>query len=278
MLIKVDWISFSLPVLFSEGETELEALYAAAQALMDIDERLPDWLGINAKLTPSNGRAPYKTGWRIPGHGVTLFTHPNLNHALIEVSGAGCDFLAANEVINQVLWLVRKRVTRIDIACDMVTDTRPLAFVADREPGRFKAHSEVVSESGETAYIGARSSDRYARVYRYNAPHERSHLLRCEYVVKAENAKLLVEPIVRDGLQSVAAALGDAYGWQHEDWNVEANAAELQVYRPDRREGKTLFWLADTVAPLLRRLHAEGVIDVEAWFQENVSSQLNTRR
>jgi Uri superfamily endonuclease len=167
---------------------------------------------------------------------------------------------------------VAPHLTRLDIACDILTETRPLDFVTKRNPGRFKSHSEVFSESGETCYVGSKQSNRYARVYRYNAPHERAHLLRVEYVIRAEDAVLTANALLQSGQDAVAKSLGRQYGWYHEDWNVEDTSdARLVAYRPDRREGKTLYWLNDTIAPLLVRLAREGIIDPDLWFYENVT-------
>lgn len=271
MLIKVDWISFSVPVEVIEGADEIDAFYETAHAIRHLHPDLPELMALDAAWEAGNGRAPYRTSWKHPEGGITIFTHPAIPHALVEVSGRGCDQLQARQSLEATLSAVRSRCTRLDIACDMLTDVRPLDFAEQRDVKRWKAQSHVLSESGETYYVGARSSDRYARVYRYNAPHERAHLLRCEFCVKAQNAKLTIDAILATGLQGVAVALGDAFGWGHAAWAVEgATAAELAVYRPDRREGKTLYWLADTVAPLLARLHKEGVIDATKWLHENV--------
>lgn len=276
MLIKVDWISFSIPVQTLPDATEKDALFAFASALVDMNPDLPAFLGLDTQLSPGNGRAPYRTSWRPEHPGVTVFTHPALNHALVEVSGAGCDTLTEGGVIREVIDTVKDRVTRIDIACDMLTDVRPKEFTSGRNEGRFKAISHVISESGETFYVGSRSSDRYARVYRYNPPHERSRFLRSEFVVKQENAKILARTLLVESLEAVVAAFGETFGWRHPAWKLGASPAEIAAYRPDRREGKTLYWLADTIAPLLARLHNEGVIDVDAWVQENVEPRLNS--
>lgn len=277
MIYKIDWISFSVQVNPDQDTTEPEAFYHAAQAIRDLHQDLPQWLALDTEWEARNGRAPYRTSWLHPGGGITIFTHPALTHALIEISGRGCDTVAADGFTNDVLRAVRDRLTRLDIACDMLTDTRPKDFVSGRSTGRFKAHSEMVSESGETAYVGARSSARYARVYRWNPPHERSHFLRCEYVVKQHDAKILADTVQAEGLASVVASLGSSFGWQHRDWKPDAEPVELAVYRPERHEGKTLFWLAGTVAPLLARLHQDGVIDVDLWIAENVKQRLEQK-
>lgn len=274
MLWRVDWISFSLPVEPDEAAGERAAAQRAIAALDDIHPELYEMLDMGSAFTPEKGRAPYSTSWAREIPGLKIFTHPALPHALIEISGQGCDRLTLDGVMDAVLELVAPRCTRVDVACDILTEVRPIAFERERANGRFKARSEVVSESGETVYVGARSSDRYARVYRYNPPHERSPFLRVEHVIKAENAKILARTIPREGLASVVASLGAAFGWEHSEWRVEANPAEIPVYRPERREGKTLYWLADTIAPLLARLHNEGVIDLADWLDDHVFPKL----
>lgn len=274
MLTKIDWISFSVKTEVTPDATEKDALFAFASSLVDLHPQLPQWLGLDTQLTPGNGRAPYRTSWKPEAGGITVFTHPMLNHALVELSGRGCDNLADTGVLESVLRAVQERVTRLDIACDMLTDVRPLEFVNGRHEGRFKAVSHVISESGETFYVGSRSSDRYARVYRYNPPHERSRFLRSEFVVKQENAKILASTLLVESLEAVVAAFGETFGWRHPVWELGASPAEIAAYRPDRREGKTLYWLADTIAPLLVRLHNEGVIDVDLWLQDNVKAKI----
>lgn len=277
MQIAIDWLSFTIKRTVSEdeGDNERKTLKDVITALDELSPVILEVMDIGNGWGWGSGRKPYRASWQRNDFGMSIYIHPNLPHALIEITGKGCATLAENPLAVDFLRAVAPRLTRLDLACDMMTDVRPLDFVKLRDAGRFKSHSEVVSESGETCYIGSKQSNRYARVYRYNPPHERAHLLRCEYVVKAEDAKATAEAILRDGHYEVAAALGAQYGWRHEEWSVlPPTEIELKAYRPDRKEGKTLYWLSDTVAPLLVRLEREGVIDVERWFQENVLSEL----
>lgn len=273
MLIKVDWISFSVLVAPQPDAYDYDMAPFVLDALLELHPEFGDWLEIDGKYTYETGRRPYSICFRHPNNGVSIYAHNRLSHASIEITGRGCDMLIEKNLILPVLYATKTRLTRLDLACDMLTDTVPLDFVTQRKEGRFKSHAEQVSGDGSTCYVGAKTSDRFAKVYRYNPPHERAHLLRCEYTVRAENAKLLAEQILQTGQNSCAKALGVIFGWQHKDWHVEdATDVELKAYRPDRKQGKTLFWLADTIAPLMVRLHKEGVIDAEQWFAENVMS------
>lgn len=275
MHIKIDWLSLTGKRSVGEGDTERHALGQALEYLQELSPVVNETLSGEGGWQWDKGRTPYSASYRRGDNGVSIFVHPRLDHFLVEITGKGCETLASSSSAYEFLKAVQPRLTRLDLACDMLTDTDPLIFTQQRDATRFRSHSEFVSESGTTAYIGSRTSNRYCRVYRYNSPHERAHLLRCEYVVKAEDAKLTALAILDTDHYSVANTLGEQYGWRHPDWKVdEPGVVELKSYRPERREGKTLFWLADTVAPLLVRLAKEGTLDANLWFQENVLKYL----
>lgn len=275
MQINIDWLSFTGKRTVGDGDTEQKALADVFTYLDEIDPVILDVMNVTDDWKWDNGRKPYRASFRRPDFGMSIYVHPNLPHFLIEITGKGCASLGEDYRAPRFLEKISERLTRLDLACDMLTDTRPLDFVAQRVEGRFKAHSEVVSETGETCYIGSRSSNRYARVYRYNEPHERAHLLRVEYVVKAEDAKLTAQAIIKHDPYIIAKSLGEQYGWKHPVWSVDAPTEdELRAYRPERRQGKTLFWLNDTVAKLIVKLHREGTIDASEWFATNVLHNL----
>jgi hypothetical protein len=276
MFTQIDWLSFTVKFDISpDGETEISVYKKVQEALYELLGENSRVLSDGQEWSWSGGRTPYKLSSQRADNGAIIFLHPSLPHALVEITGRGCDALADNPRAGAFLQAIIPRLTRLDVACDMLTDTRPLEFVEKRDKGRFKAHSEFTSESGDTCYVGSRTSNRYARVYRYNYPHERHHLLRCEFVVKAEDAKTTAQAILDRGLPSVASSLGRAFSWQHDDWQPEEVDAEvLKVWRPERKEGKTLYWLADTVAPLVRRLHNERVIAADDWTQIHIFTPL----
>lgn len=277
MLTKIDWISFSFPAEFPEGLTFPQFFHRVDKYLADIHGLLPDLLNLHGFELKGQGRAPYNLSYVHPTSKIVIFFSTTLKHALCEISGQGCSWLEEKGQLLNVLALVKKRITRLDVASDILCDTDPIKFAEQRDTGHFRAHSEFVSESGSTAYVGSRTSDRYARVYRYNPPHERAHLLRIEYVFKGETAKLTADTLHRNSAQAVSVAAGEAFGWKHPVYDPDTSEfAELSVWRPERHEGKTLFWLNDTIAPLLVRLQKEGVLDATQWLHDNVLSKLTS--
>lgn len=276
MITKIDWLSFTLSI----GQGEPIPFYRLQQnvleTLYDFSPVVFSALTDGFTWEQRSGRAPYSVGWSRSDAGCYIFAHPNIPHFLIELTGGGCDALSTTRHSLDFLGAVAQRLTRIDIASDMLCETRPLEFTQQRAVGRFKSHSEFISETGETNYVGSRTSNRYARVYRYNAPHERAHLLRAEHVLKAQDAQNVAHSILSDGLPAVTVALGKAFGWEHVDWTPkDVKEAEIAVWRPERHAGKTLFWLNSAVAPAMIKLCREQKLDATQWLRDNVLSKLD---
>jgi len=272
MFVKVDWLSFSLTWAEDNGR-EGQYLWQNISAALDSIgfHELPAKLNMLVAWDRQLGRAPYRESLFDVTSGIRVYTHPNLQHCLFELSGTACYWLEKHGDLYYVLNAVQTRTTRLDVAVDMETEVRPSEFMLARDEKRFKSSGSQISESGETYYLGSRFSNRFCRVYRYNPPHERSHLLRCEFQIKAEDAKRVIPVIFSDGIEAVAESFKEKFGFQHECWKQkDVTPSEIKAWRPDRNEGKTLFWLADTIAPLLARLHDEGVIDAIDWLSENV--------
>jgi len=267
MITKIDWLGWTL--VLGEGRylDPVRMLQEIALELQSFSTLVYDGFMGGYSFEPTKGRAPYSMGFARSDHGLYIYAHPNLEHVLFELTGQGCDSLKSQQHPLGILEALVNRLTRIDIACDMLCTTDPLEFVALRDAGRFKTHSEFVSEKGTTCYVGSRSSARYARVYRYNAPHERAHLLRAEHVCKGKDAQLTAKSILSNGIAAVAVSLGEAYGWSHEVWTPkDVAAAEISVWRPERHSGKTLFWLNSAVAPAIRKLIREQGFDPYEWL------------
>lgn len=261
MFTRIDWLSFSVTYEPPKSARVGSALNLVMAAIRQLAPMWDDASGMDESWGWGGGRKPYSTSWRSADGGFVVFFHPKLPHALVEISGRGCEALGQRASARAFLEVVRHRVTRIDIASDIETDIDPRAFAAKRAEGRFKSTSEVVSESGITCYVGSRSSNRYARVYRYAEPHKRAGLLRVEHVVKAEDAKSMVSYILENDAFLAQKALGEAFGWQHDAWIPEAQEApEFRAFRSDRGGAKTIHWLANTVAPVIARLDREGTL------------------
>lgn len=221
-------------------------------------------------ITNERSRAPYVDSWKLRDAGITLYASETLSHCCIEITGTGCERLISLGLLDVVLAHCCERVTRIDIACDIECHTRPQEFVAQLSNQRMKSSGFQKSESGETCYVGSQKSERYARVYRYQPPHPRSHLLRIEHVFRRDHAKEVAKVACRTNLVNVAVAAGNLFGWSHPIWRPAASdMVQINPAYVERKMGKTIYWLVKQVAPAFRKLVEDGTIrDPEGFLRD----------
>ncbi len=259
MLCRVDWISFTAQADTAKDATTEAPWRQALAGVGRLNPGLRKWLEAEGQFQDGGGRAPFKKSLRIQNCGVTIFYGHKKNLVLCEISGQGCQRLRELNGEEKTLEKVKNHLTRIDIAVDWLTDVTPMAFAELRDGNRFKSGGVLNSETGDTVYVGSRMSDRYARVYKYKPPHPRSHMLRCEMVLRDEQASAAAAYILEHGLQSAANSIGAVFGWSHELWTKESDDSEaLKAYRPVDRGGGTVRWLHTQVLPAIERLLEEG--------------------
>jgi len=276
MRTHIDWLTFTMTPRYEAGYPEgatqadmyAQAIEGAFRATFG-DSLVADAFGGEWEKN-ARSRAPYTDAWKSKDGGITLFASETLSHCCIEISGQGCETLISKGLLGKVLHCVQSRVTRIDIACDIETDCRPQEFVGVTTHERMRASGYQTSETGETCYVGSQKSDRYARVYRYNDPHPRSHLLRIEHVFRREYAKVVAEKCAENNIDAIAVASGRAFGWAHAEWQPEKmDDASIQISHDRREQGNTVFWLVNSVAPAFKRLCANGSIrDPEEFLRD----------
>lgn len=270
MRTHVDWITFTMNMAYVD-ETPDAYANAIAYGFEDMfgTELLAELFG-GSWVKNERSRAPYTDSWELPTAFIKLFASPKLTHCCVEISGQGCERLIAKGALHSVLACCHDRVTRIDIASDIETEVRPVTFVEKVDHERMRTSGHVVSDTGETCYVGSQKSDRYARVYRYNAPHPRAKLLRVEHVFRRDYAKAVAREIQGSGIERVAYSAGKAIGWSHEVWQPSVNeAADISVVKAEPTMGGTVFWLIKSVAPAFRKLVEKGVITDPRTFLEN---------
>jgi len=269
MRTHIDWLSFTIPMVYDTDEGDNYARSIQAGLLDMFTDNLVQAVFDGGWRTAQRSRAPYQDTWEDVESGISLYASPNLNHATIEISGTGCERLIEMGALENLLSLCKERITRIDIACDIETDVMPLTFTSVLSHERMRSSGYVYSDTGVTAYVGSKQSERFARVYRYFAPHPRSNLLRVEMVFRREHARKIADAIVEHGILKVATSSGEVFGWSHPIWDVDSSPEiDLSITSPERNAGKTVSWLVRSVAPAIQRLIADGTIrDPEAFFR-----------
>jgi len=255
--ILADWLSFSLHHAFGGGVPGDKANDVHG----GISSRWPE-LKITDELREVN-RHPYKAVFKLGVGGQVLFSELE-KHLLIELHGTGCQALeksnefyaVATRAISQAI-----NITRFDIAIDFETELDPEVFAKSRG-GRWKAFTIMQSETGKTCYVGAPTSARRARVYRYAEPHERSHLMRVEMVMRKPRASGALSAYLDNGPAEYAAIAGAVFGWHHPLWNF-SSTQKMEAWTPERGSASTLRWIHNAVIPSLRRLYETGVLPNE---------------
>lgn len=254
---RLDWLSFTVQVLPEDVRDD------SVRTAKDIAHRISQSFGGALSIEYPNigqGRFPYK--FSSSGDGFKAFWTPQSTEVLIEIEGYGCERLEAAGLMKQVVGLALESLTRVDIATDIETETDPRDFVAVRSNQRHKSHETSVSSTGITCYIGSRHSDRFARVYRYAAPHPRADRLRVEMVYRGPQAVALARTWLEEGNEETAARAGNQYGWQHDDWTPHSEE-KIDAWRPDRKTHKKVLWFHSQIKPAVRRMLAEGLLTRE---------------
>jgi len=258
----IDWLTFTLTPRWMEQTADDHYSAQLANALFyDLGADVAGGVFAGEWEKLEHGRAPYKDAWTIAASGITIFATEGLHHFCVEISGAGCERLLEIQAMRGLLEKVRERVTRIDIACDIETATRPPDFVAVVNKKRMRSSGYQKSAQGETCYVGSKTSDRYARVYRYEEPHPRAALLRVEHVFRREQAKTIAAGICEHGVDECARAAGEVFGWAHQNWQPDLRGDFVAPsVSAERKGGGSVFWMVNQVAPAFKRLVETGVI------------------
>jgi hypothetical protein len=185
------------------------------------------------------------------------------NHILVELPGTACQWLRDNAKVETVVMEAADRLTRLDLAVDIPGGCSPREFVQSGYNERFKSYAEIVSESGETEYVGSMKSERYSRVYKYASPHPRAGILRVEHVLRSDFAKAAALVLQEIGLLGLSAKCGETFGWRSADWKPDMlTDGKLKAKRADRHEPGRVRWLHQVCFPSLVKAHREGLIDL----------------
>lgn len=269
MQAKIDYLAFTVPTPYPicGGSVDLE------QMVHDMTDEYLDyaWRLVAAPLkwTLRPARGFYQYTSTDVTNSLSLSWGDVNNHIYVQISGKGCDILRDAGIMDKVIRICHQRVSRIDVCADIETDIDPRAFIAEQGKTRIKGSGEARSVGGRTRYVGSRKSERFARVYRYDEPHPRSHLLRVEHECKGQWAKTIALELHANGLQAALAAAAFPFRWEHPLWRLDAlEAPKLKAREYDKVGNGTIRWLLTQVQPALLRLHRQGELDLNAWCKD----------
>lgn len=270
----LDWCAFTLPIAHTEAQPGLHAFrLRVVNVAAKMHEILPTVMQFSIDdLIPAVPQRPYRSAWMCSATGWRINADWKRKEALIVWNGGACEMLRkiGPEAAFQVLQQTVKTGTRLDLATDIPT----VLPVKDVEKAgwakRIRSNSFISSSTGDTLYVGSRSSPAFARVYRYAPPHPRSHLLRVEHELKKDQARAVAQIATVHGLESAQRSVAVKFNYQHPVLikAFQGIARPIKTERHERTMANTEIWLMTQCAPAFQRLVRAGVIeDPAAWVK-----------
>lgn len=259
---KIDWYSFTIParIAYTELNDEIATFTRTTFSSLFKETSLRDRVFSGWEAEKAKGF--YSDRLRHAESGMALSIGHTNPHIYVEISGKGCEFLRQNGALMDIICATKTRASRIDFAVDFPSEISPGEFSALRNDIRWRHLSTINSASGTTCYVGSRTGSRMARVYRYNEPHPRAHLLRVEAEYKGEAAKSAVDLLTTDNLLEVSLAAHAVFGWAHTLWtdgSKETVKIPYSSHSPDN--AATVRWLYGVVASSLKKAVEDGLVD-----------------
>ncbi|HMC99946.1 MAG TPA: hypothetical protein VKH37_07330 [Ferruginibacter sp.] len=277
MYFSIDYYSYTIPTEtpFDDGMFFTQEDTAKKIFLSSLSTIQSDAIGRDG-WTHERGAKFYSHRLRHDVTGIALSYGKVNPHLLVELSGFACANLDARGFLEDVIKGTFSRCSRIDFAVDIETKTRPVEFIERRGNKSFKSSGHKVSPTGDTYYIGGRTSERMARVYRYNPPHPRSNLLRAEAEYKGDAAKASAEHYCTHGLQKACLDAHHIFQWEHDDWKTDGDISGKIPYKKyNPQNASTVRWLYGDVVTALRKAFKTGLVDPEEWLKYLKGDQPN---
>lgn len=267
MYYSIDYYAFTIPIRSPIGDFGHETLLFAVKAFTSYLDLSDDIWTRPAAWGIEGGTRPYSVRMRHSITDVTLSLGNANAHIYVELAGKACASLDGKGDLNDWIQRTVERTSRIDFAVDIDCEADPRDFANERSNKSFKSSGEKRTPSGRTNYVGGRTSERMARVYRYEPPHPRSGLLRVEAEYKGLAAKASVSHFLQVGLEQACLDAHTPFGWTHAAWTQGDRASrkiEYKTYRPEN--ASTVRWLYGDVVTALLKATKNNLIDFEEWL------------
>jgi len=269
MFTLIDYYSYTIPLkepmgrgMFdSDKQMAIQLFYESVQA-----DQFKNGIADNWETESAKGF--YQTRLRHSPSNVALSYGAINSHIFVELAGQACANFDSQDLLLPLIERTWERATRIDFAIDIKTEIAPKTFIEARTNKSFKSSGSKYSPTGGTEYLGGRSSERMARVYRYYSPHPRHEYLRVETEYKGDAAKASAKHLVETNVQQASLDAHQPFGWSHAVWNAgdcTATRISYRTYRPDT--ASTLVWLYGDVVTALRKAAKTGLLDIEEWLK-----------
>jgi DNA relaxase NicK len=272
---KIDYLAFTVGThpLPKELTDDVQDYVMSAFANCGVAGAWADLSKLEWEVTPARGF--YRWCAREKSMSMSISWGDTNNHIYVQFPGLACEFLRDREILDAIIAANSERMSRIDFATDIECSTGVDEFARARGNNRIKTEGGFRSEQGDTYYLGSRTSDRFARVYRYHPPHPRARWLRIEIELKHDAARKAAALYLHSGLLPTAQAAHLVFSWQHPTWQPLAEQASvLRTQRYDREGSTEVRWLLTAVLPALKKYQSTGLFDVRSWLLSEVLPEL----
>jgi len=269
MITLIDYYSYTIQTdrEFGKGMFESDNLFAidlftkSADCTNDFDREQSNWAAQNAK-------GFYATRLR-HAPSSTAVSYGSVNrHIFVELAGQACSNFDAVDKLLPLIAATAERCSRIDFAVDIKTEVSPKDFIDERGNKSFKSSGHKYTPGGRTEYLGGRTSERMARVYRYEPPHPRHEYLRIEVELKGDAAKAYAKYLNTHSVEQTTLAAHQIFKWEHAVWDNNQTIAERVTFRSYRPENAaTIHWLYGDVVTALRKAISSGLVDLDEWLK-----------
>jgi hypothetical protein len=269
MLCLIDYYSFTIQIAEPLGKAMFDAdNQYAIEVFLSLFENQETRDKLSKGWEGENAKGFYATRLRHVPSNVALSYGIVNSHIFVELAGQACANFDSQEMLITLIERTHERATRIDFAVDIETDVTPKIFIEARSNKSFKSSGNKYSPTGATEYLGGRSSERMARVYRYNPPHPRHAFLRVEAEYKGNAAKSFTKHLVETDIQQACLDAHKPFGWEHKVWDTGDCSTTRITYRTFRpNTASTLVWLYGDVISAICKAKKTGLLDLEEWLK-----------
>lgn len=249
--IFVDWLSFTLPF-------ELMGVGPGFMALTSDAERIA-WsllnLSVQGQETPHNG---YIQAWSL-GLGGVIQYNPYRQDMGISIVLPGSLLKEHGWRVYLALAIGKGHVSRLDVTCDVIDpqfDLEGLYKIVDSGQAITKARavSFITSKTGQTLYVGKRTSDRMLRIYDKGGEKgdQTGDHWRIEAEIKGRSALSVARRMVADSSSAYELFKSILECPTHRGY-TEAIGSEFtdQGFQTEKRRKDTMAWLCGLVAKTL---------------------------
>lgn len=270
----IDYLSISVPIPNLLTQWDISYKEDIPFYVDDRTWRLSEYLvrQENWREHPKNGI--FKRHIQFLDIGVNYFDGHN-SVSLIQFSGKGMEVLRNDDSDFQLLTDWQDRLTRLDIATDIICDIEPEDIAKCRGASRLKDGGHHPSDTGTTWYIGSRKSDRFARVYRYDPPLPRSDRVRIEFQLNDEQAKHAAKNILDTDIFSYRNALFSLAGFNHPVLGDQKKTPRATSAPRLASKGGTVHWLHKAVLPAIRKIAENRDTEVLIAFESQLRAILD---